>query len=403
MKINIEKIESAAKLNEGVIRKTPLLRSSILEKLIGSSYPIYLKAENLQHTGSFKVRGALNKIHSILGEAKKKGVVAASAGNHAQGVAYHAKRLGVRAKIVMPERTPIVKVRATMMWGAEVKLYGESYQEAYEEALRIQAEEGREFVHAFEDEAVICGQGTLGEEVLEQLPEMEVFVVPIGGGGLMSGCASYLKAKKPSVKTIAVQAAGCSTFLPSLEAGKLVTLPKVDTIAEGISAKRMGQMTFDICKELVDQAYLVTDKEISEALLIILENEHLFIEGSGATTVAAVLKNPQIVSGPTVLVLSGGNLDVNLLARIIEQGLVKTGRRVKFEATIPDVPGSLERLIHILSEQKASIFEIDHERVFNQSSLKEVSTYVQVETEGLDHVERLKEALQAAPWPVRFL
>ena len=403
MKIDPLKIEEAAKNSEGKIRHTPLLRSEAFEKHLGLKHPIFFKPENLQHTGSFKVRGSLNKILSILPSAKSKGVITASAGNHAQGVAYHCFHFGIKATIVMPERTPIVKQRATRAWGAEVVLKGESYQEAFNYALELQKKSSAEFVHAFEDQLVIEGQGTLGFEVFLDCPEIETFVCPIGGGGLLAGSGSYLKSKNPRIKVIAVQAEGCSTFLASIKAGKPVTLEKVDTIAEGISAKRMGDMTFDICRELVDETVIVNDSEISQGLLWVLENERLFVEGCAGATIAAIIKRPEIISGPTVIVLSGGNLDVNLLARIIERGLVKDGRRVRFEATLADVPGSLERFIHVLAEEKASILEIDHERVFSQASLREVSTYVQLETEGPEHVGQIKSRLNKGPWPIRFM
>lgn len=384
-------------------RKTPLFRSEALERKLQVSFPIYLKAENLQHTGSFKVRGALNKLLGIQEEATRKGVITASAGNHAQGVAYHCQRLGIHAKILMPTTTPVVKVQSTKQWGAEVLLHGESYQEAYEEARRLQKKEGRLYIHAFDDEAIVAGQGTLGREILEGLPQIDLLIAPIGGGGLLAGMALYLKEKNPKTRVMGVQAEGCSTFLPSLKAGKPITLETVNTIAEGISAKRMGDLTFDLCRKLVDEPLTVNDEEISEGVLWVLENEKLFVEGCGGATIAALIKKPQIVQGPTVVVLSGGNLDVNLLARIIERGLVKAGRLVQIEATIPDVSGSLFRLIQVIADQKASIMQINHERVFSDIGLREVFTHIELETQGPDHVERLRKALKDKGLNVRFL
>lgn len=400
--MSAEKIEQLAEASKDCIKRTPLFRSLSLERKIGAQHPIYIKAENLQFTGSFKVRGAFSKIMAILPAAKKNGVVAASAGNHAQGVAFHARRLGLSAKIVMPETTPIVKTLATRELGAEVVLVGDSYQDAYARALEIQKEEGREYVHAFDDEDVIFGQATLAVEILEQCPDVKTIFSPIGGGGLMAGMALYLQERKPDVDLIAVQAEGSNTFLPSREKGSPVQLSSVSTIAEGMAVRKMGELPFKICNERVAEGVVVSDEEIAEGVLWVLEKERLFVEGCGGAAVAAVLKRPDLVSGPTVIVLSGGNLDVNILARIIERGLVKTGRRVRFEARLADVPGSLEKLIHILSQQKVSILHIDHERVFANTSVKEVTTQVQVETTGEEHVMRLKDALHLCPWPVRF-
>lgn len=402
MHVSSEQIDAAAAQLEGVIRKTPLFRSTALELKLKSKHPIYLKAENLQYTGSFKVRGALNKILSILPEAKKHGIVTASAGNHAQGVAFHARHLKLKAKIVMPINTPLVKLRATKALGAEVVLFGESYQEAYEEARRIQRDENREYVHAFDDLAVIIGQGTLAKEILDECPDIDNLIVPIGGGGLIAGVGTYFLAKRPHAKVIGVQADGSASFPASIEAGHPVTLERVDTIAEGIAVKRLGDLTFEIAKDLVSQTIVVNDEEISEGLLWVLENERLFVEGCGGAAIAALFKNPEIVQGPTAVILTGGNLDVNLLARIIERGLAKSGRLFQFEAVIPDIPGSLEKLIHVLAEQKASIVQIDHERVFRRMGLREVNTQVLVETDGPEHVRRIKEALLQKPWQVRF-
>jgi len=399
---DISRIESAYTRIRESLRRTPLIRSELFERHFGISSPVYFKAENLQYTGSFKARGSLNKILSILPVAREKGVVTASAGNHAQGVAFHAHRLGVRAKIVMPERSPIIKLKSTRSWGAEVILKGDSYQESYDYAVELQKKEGLEFVHAFEDVEVIAGQGSLGIEVLEDCPDIENYFCPIGGGGLLAGSGSYLKAKRPELKIFAIQAEGCSTFLPSLEAGAPVRIEKSDTIAEGMSAKQMGKITFELCRDLVDETILVNDEEISQGVLWLLENEKLFVEGCGGATFAGVIHAAQALKGPSVVVLSGGNLDINMLTRIIERGLVKSGRRIQFEATIPDRPGSLEKLIHLIAEEKASILNVSHERVFGPSSLREVNTHVQVETEGLEHLESLKKRLLSSPWPMRF-
>jgi len=394
-KITTEIIEEAAKRISSATRKTPLFRTYNFERRIGAAHPIYFKVESLQHTGSFKVRGALNKLLSVLDRAKEHGIIAASAGNHAQGVAYHAARLGVNAKIVMPLRSPHIKIDSTKQWGAQVVLFGESYQESYEKALEIQKQENRELIHAFNDEAIIAGQGTVAKEVYDELPSVEVFISPLGGGGLISGCGSYLKGKNPKAKIIAVQAEGCSSFLPSLKAGKPIMLKKINTIAEGMAAKSLGDLTFEICREVVDHCELVSDEGIAEGMLWLLEHERLFVEGCAGASVAALIKNPKLVTGPTVVLLSGGNLDVNLMARVIEQGMQKSGRLVQFELTLQDTPGSLEKLTHILAQENAGIIQIHHERIFGEATLREVFISVTLEASGFSHIESIRQALDA--------
>lgn len=403
MSLSAQSIEEAYTKIKKDTRRTPFFRSHLLERSLGVAHPVFLKAESLQFTGSFKARGALNKILSVIDSAKKRGVITASAGNHAQGVAFHANRLGVRAKIVMPEGSPLVKINSTKQWGAEIILFGESYQEAYEHSLEIQKKDGSEYIHAFDDEAIASGQGTIGIEVIEDCPEVDVFIAPIGGGGLLAGCATYLKAKKPQVRIVGVQAEGASTFLPSLQAGAPVTLGTVNTIAEGMSPKRMGDFTFSVCRKLVDHTEIVNDDQICEGLLWLLENERLFVEGCGGATIASVIKNPKLVTGPTVVLLSGGNLDVNLLARIIERGLVKSGRLLRLTVVLPDVAGSLHRLIEVFAEQRASIVQVTHERVFGQQSLREVMTDITVETQGSDHAQKVLRSLAAKGWKVNLL
>lgn len=401
--LKASKIEESLKNFGPSIRRTPLIASDSLQKRVKSKHPIYLKAENLQYTGSFKARGALAKIQKILPEAKARGIITASAGNHAQGVAFHASRLGLSAKIVMPLGTPIVKMRATKQWGAEIVLHGESYQEAYEEACRLEKSDNRIYVHAFDDISIVQGQGTVGVEIYEDCLDVKNVFLPIGGGGLAAGVGSYLKQKNPKLRLIGVQAEGSSTFLPSLEQGSPITLNRVNTIAEGMAVKRMGKITFELCRELVDETIVVSDEEISEGLLWTLENEHLFVEGCGGATIAAAIKRPELLDGPSVVILSGGNLDVDLLARIIERGLAKQGRRTQFEVVIPDSPGSLEALLHVIASEKASILQVNHERVFAKTALREVVTRIQLETSGTEHLQKVKAALSKTAWPVRFL
>ncbi|MDB5037838.1 MAG: threonine ammonia-lyase [Bacteriovoracaceae bacterium] len=396
-------IEEAYQKIQSSVRKTPLLRSENFERRIGAKFPIYFKVESLQYTGSFKSRGALNKLLSLSEASKKKGVITASAGNHAQGVAYHSQRLGIDAKIVMPLATPLIKIKSTKQWGAEVILFGESYQEAHERALEIQKSEGREYIHAFDDAFIIAGQGTIAKEVYDECKEIELFIAPMGGGGLLAGCGTYFKEKNSKIKMVAVQADGCSNFLPSLKAGKPVTLTTSNTIAEGIAVKRMGDMTFEICRKWITETVLVSDEETAVGLLWLLENERLFVEGCGGAAVAAVLKKPELITGPTVILLSGGNLDVNLLARIIERGLAQAGRLARFELTIPDAPGTLYKILGTIAEERASIIHVSHERIFGKTTLREVQARFILETHGLDHNERVKAALKKQGWEIRFL
>lgn len=397
-----DQISEAYESIKSSIRRTPLLRSEVFERRIKSVHPIYFKLENLQYTGSFKARGSLNKLLSIIDRAKQKGVITASAGNHAQGLAFHCQRLGINAKIVMPEATPLVKVNSTKQWGAEIVFFGDSYQEAYQRALEIQKKEGREYIHAFDDESVIAGQGTVAYEILEDLPSAKVLVAPVGGGGLLAGAGLYFKSKVKDAQIIAVQASGCSNFLPSLEAGKPVSLQTINTIADGIAVKKMGDLSFEICKSVVNDTVLVTDEEISAGILWLLENERLFAEGCGGAAIAALLQNPELVTGPTVVLVTGGNLDVTLLARIIERGLVKTGRLVMLDILIPDLPGSLYRLLQVFADLKASVIQINHERVFESVSLRDVYTTISLETQGPDHVQRIRQTLAEKGWEAKF-
>ena len=400
--ISTKMIDAAHLGMSGAVRKTPLVRSILLEKQLSVKYPLYLKLENLQITGSFKARGAFNKLKSVLPEAQKVGVITASAGNHAQGVAYHSKQLGIHAKIVMPETTPLVKVNSTRQWDPEIVLHGETYQEAYAKALELQKQEKRIYIHAFDDEAIIAGQGTVGKEILDDEQSIQNLICPLGGGGLLAGCGLYFREKNPNSKIFAVQAEGCSNFLPSVKAGHPVTLESAQTIADGIAVKRIGDLTFDLCRNLVNDTVLVSDEEIAAGILWLLENERIFAEGCGGAVIAAVMKRPEILTAPSALVVSGGNLDVNMLSRIIDRGLVRTGRLAKIEVVIPDAPGSLAKLLKVFADQRASVVQIEHERLFERSSLKDVYTTISLETHGPTHVQQLKQALMQGGWQARF-
>lgn len=399
----VNQVDEAAQKFGDAIRKTSLIRSHALERRIASKYPIFLKPENLQHTGSFKVRGALNKLLSIENEARQVGVIAASAGNHAQGVAFHAKRMGIQAVIVMPENSPLIKVRATKAYGAEVILHGESYQEAYDYCLKLQKERGLAYVHAFDDEAVIVGQGTIGKEIFEELPDVKTVFCPIGGGGLAAGVGAYLKSKNSKMAFVGYQAEGSNNFLASLQAGAPVVLEKVETIAEGMAVKQLGQLTFPILKEVIDETVIVSDSEIAQGILWLLENQKLYVEGCGGGALAAVLRRPDLIQGPCVIIVSGGNLDVNILARIIQRGLIRSGRHVRMETSISDRPGSLQKLLRCIADQGASIMEIQHERFFGETGLMQVKIHIEMETNGPDHVRLVKNSLEQAGFHARFL
>ncbi|MGZ3457649.1 MAG: threonine ammonia-lyase [Archangium sp.] len=363
---------------------------------------LYCKLENLQRTGAFKERGALNKLLTLTPEERARGVIAASAGNHAQGLAYHAGRQGVSATIVMPERTPLIKVTRTRSYGARVVLAGGNFDEAYAEALRVQERENRVFVHPFNDPHVVAGQGTFGLELLEQCPYMDMVVVPIGGGGLISGVACALKETNPRIKIVGVQAANIASMKASVDAGKLVELPAGTTIADGIAVKRPGDYTYGMIRRYVDEIVTVDEEEIANAILLLLEREKTVVEGAGAVGLAALIngKIPSARGRKVVLLISGGNIDVNLVSRIIERGLVKDGRLVRLVVRMPDRPGMLARLTAEVAQQGANIVEIYHNRAFSKAGLGEVAVEVTLETRGRGHIQELMSSLAQNGWQV---
>jgi threonine dehydratase len=361
---------------------------------------VYLKLENLQMTGSFKERGALNKLLTLSPEARAGGVMAASAGNHAQGVAYHATRQGVRARIFMPVTTPLVKVAATKGYGAEVVLHGANYDEAFAEARARCDEEGWTFVHPFDDDAVIAGQGTLGLEIIEQNPYLDAAVVPIGGGGLIGGVACAIKETNPKVKIIGVQTDRLPSMRAAVAAGQPVTLPAASTIADGIAVRRAGERTLPLVARYVDDIVTVDEEEVANAILFLVEREKTVAEGAGAAGVAALLQHRTGLTGKkVVVVVGGGNIDVNFLARIIERGLVKDGRFVRLRIRIPDYPGALHALTGILAEARTNILSIVHDRAYFGVSLGETVVDVTLETRGPEHIEALCAALAARAVP----
>ena len=397
--VTLDDIRAARERIGSAITRTPLAQSENLSKICGNR--VYCKLENLTVTGSFKERGALNKLLQLSAEEKAAGVIAASAGNHAQGVSYHAQRLGIAATIVMPARTPLIKVTAVKSHGAEVVLHGANYDDAYEKAVELQKERKLTFVHPFNDAAIIAGQGTVGLEILEQLPEVDVIVVPIGGGGLAAGIAVAVKSQRPDVLISGVQAKRIAAMDASLAKGELVTLAGARTLAEGISVRTPGALTFPIVNEYVDGVVTVDEEEIASSVLLLIEKEKTVVEGAGATTLAALVNDRLPLSGKrVVLVLSGGNIDVNVLARIIERGLVKDGRMVRFTVRIQDVPGTLATLTGLLAELQANILEIYHNRAFSKADLAETEVELTLETKGTDHIEQIGARLRKKGYTV---
>ncbi|HBQ21775.1 MAG: threonine ammonia-lyase [Deltaproteobacteria bacterium GWA2_38_16] len=391
----LEDIQKAQKVIKDAILHTPLKRSNYFSELFLKN--IYFKMENLQHTGAFKVRGARNKLLSLTDAEKKQGVITASAGNHAQGVAYQAKLLGTPSTIVMPESTPMGKVQATKSYGAKVILKGLNYDEAYEEALRLQEEMGAIFIHAYEDPFIIAGQGTIGLEILEEEPKTEVIIVPIGGGGLISGIAIAAKSLNPKIKIIGVQADGAATMAESLKKGKACVLASMSTMAEGIAVKKASPYTFGFIQQYVDEVVTVSDEDIAVSILQLLEKTKMIVEGAGAVTLASLLsKKLHLKEKNIVCLLSGGNLDVTTLAHIIERGLVQEGRMVRLSVTVDDIPGSLQKLTKIIADLKANIMQVNHERQFLNVSFGKTKILLTLETKGPEHIKEILHKLESS-------
>jgi threonine dehydratase len=393
--VTLASIQAArARIGE-TIYVSPCQLSSDLSELTG--LPLHLKLENLQRTGSFKERGALNKLLTLSQAERDRGVITASAGNHAQGVAFHAAARGIRAQIVMPLATPQIKVAATRGFGAEVILHGANYDEACEEALRRQAEEGRTFIHPFDDAEVINGQGTIGLELLEQVPDLEAVVVPIGGGGLISGVACALKETNPKIRVIGVEPEKLPSMLRAREAGAPVTIASEATVADGIAVRRAGDLTLPLVSHYVDEIVTVDDEEIANAILVLLEKEKTLAEGAGAAALASLLQSKtNLRHRRTVVLVSGGNIDVTLLARIIERGLVKDGRMLRIRVNLQDRPGALLALIQILARERANIVETIHNRAYYGVNLGETVIDVMLETRGAAHIAAISHALREA-------
>ncbi|MEY7851252.1 threonine ammonia-lyase [Natrarchaeobius sp. A-rgal3] len=384
-------------------RHTPLERSHTYSAMIGAD--VHLKLETFQRTGAFKIRGATNRIATLSESQKEAGVVTASAGNHAQGVALAATRVGVDSTIVMPEHAPNSKVEATRNYGAEVVLDGTDYAEAAERAHEIEREEGRTYVHAFDDEMVMAGQGTIGLEIIEDCPDVETVVVPIGGGGLISGIATAVKGRNPDARVIGVQAEGASSAAASLEKGERVSLEGVHTIADGIATRSIGERTFEHIREHVDEVVTVSDPEIAVATIYLLERSKTLIEGAGAVPLAALLfEKFAYAEGETVVpVLSGGNIDLNTLTNVIVRGLVETGRYLKIRTVLTDQPGALARLLEIFTAHRANIYAIHHDRTSRDVEMSDTEVEIDLEMRGPDHVEEFLADLREAGYEVDVL
>ncbi len=398
--IDVRDVEAARARLRGAVHETPCAYSEIVSALTGVR--CYVKLENLQMTGSFKERGAANLLLQTSPDERRRGVITASAGNHGLAVAFHAARLGIPAVIVMPEWAPLIKVTSARRHGAEVLLAGDNFDEAYARATRVARERDLLFVHPFDDDRVIAGQGTLGLELLEQRPDMDAIIVPVGGGGLIAGIAVAVKAARPEVRVIGVQVAAVPSMQRALEAGRRVTVPAGPTLADGIAVRQAGERTFELVRKHVDAVITVSEEELANAVLRLLETEKTVVEGAGATPLAALLNRPLDLAGRTVvLVLSGGNIDVTMLARIIERGLVKDGRLVRLAVLLLDRPGALAQLATRIAEERANIVHIEHDRAFSGvASLGETEVQLTLETSGREHIDRLIRRLEAAGYRV---
>jgi threonine dehydratase len=393
--IQLSDIQAALGRIRSDIRVSPCTHSETFSGLTNNS--IFLKLDNQQRTGAFKERGALNKLLMLTAEERSHGVIAASAGNHAQGVAYHAGRHGIRARIVMPLPTPLTKVSATRAYGAEVFLHGPNYDEAFEKALEQSRQESLTLIHAFDDNAVIAGQGTLGLEILQQHPDIEVIVSPIGGGGLIGGIACAVKEANPKVQVFGVQPSRIPSMKAAVAQGKPVTLESAKTIADGIAVRRAGERTLPLVQKYVDDIVTVEEEEIANAILLLLEREKTLAEGAGAAAIAAVLNRKLPLEKKRIAVLvCGGNIDVTLLSRIIERGLVKDGRLVRLRVHLPDYPGALHRLTGILADHRANIVETAYDRAYHGVNLGDTAIDITMETRGPDHIAELLGALVKA-------
>ncbi len=393
MDLPLKEIELAAKRLENTIHRTKIERSKTFSDMSGAE--VYLKYENQQKTGSFKIRGASNKIAALVERGELKAAVASSAGNHAQGTAYASHIHGIPATIVMPKSTPIAKAAATEGYGAKVLLYGECYDDAYNKAIEIVEKEGATFIHPYDDLEVMAGQGTIGVEILEDLPTVDMVLVPAGGGGLLAGVAACIKQINPRVKIIGVQSEGAPAINLTFKNKKYTSTDAVSTIADGIAVKMPGKKTTELINKYADDVVTVSDAEISSAILLLLERTKQVVEPAGATTLAAVLNNKVDAKGKKVVcVLSGGNIDVSFIQRIIELGLVSRDRKLKFKTTLLDLPGSLEHLSSVLSSVNANIVMVQHDRMSAELDPNEAIIHIACEVSGREHGDKVVKTLE---------
>ncbi|MEG1382557.1 MAG: threonine ammonia-lyase [Erysipelotrichaceae bacterium] len=387
--MDMKQIEEAREVLNGVISKTPIVKADKIHR------NLYIKAENLQSTGAFKLRGAYYKLSKLSEAEKAKGVIAASAGNHAQGVAYACHDMNIKGTIVMPKSAPLSKIEATRSYGVEVVLQGDTFNDAYEYAQHLQLISGAIFIEPFNDEDIIAGQATIGLEIVEKMPEVECVIVPIGGGGLASGIAYAIKSLKPSCKVYGVEARNASSMKDSMEANKIITLDQVTTIADGIAVKAPGNITFDYCRKYLDGVVSVSEEEIAAAILMLVEKMKMVGEGAGASSVAAAMFHKvDIEDKKCVAVLSGGNIDVNFLSKIIDLGLVKTGRKAVLNLEVVDKPGNLSKVIELIGSTGANIVSVNHNRIFENALFNKCRVGLVIETFNHEHIDLMIQKLK---------
>ena len=388
--LTLDNVYRASYVLKNVIRKTDVIYAPKLKK----GAELYLKTENLQITGSFKVRGSYYKMSTLTEEEKSRGVIACSAGHHAQGVALSAQKNGIKAVICLPDGAPISKVEATKSYGAEVCLVEGVYDDAYKKALSLRDEKGYTFIHPFDDEDVIAGQGTIALEVAEQIPDLDAIIVPVGGGGLISGIAYTIKMLNPKIKVYGVQAAGAPSMKNSIKDGKIEELSNVSTIADGIAVKKPGSLTYELCSKYVDEIVTVTDDEISAAILALMEQHKLVTEGAGAVSVAAAMFGKvDIENKKTVCLLSGGNIDVTILSRVIKRGLLMSGRTAQLMIELADKPGQLKNVSRIIADLGGNVISVHHERASEGSDVNGCYLRIVLETRNYEHIDQIKKAL----------
>lgn len=398
--LTLDKVYHANYALKEAIRQTDLIYSPVLSKESGCE--LYLKTENLQVTGSFKVRGAYYKISQLNDEEKSRGVIACSAGNHAQGVALASKKFGIKSIICMPDGAPLSKVEATKSYGAEVVLVPGVYDDAHNRAEELKAEKGYTFIHPFDDEDVIAGQGTIGLEIAEQLKDADAVIVPVGGGGLISGVAFAIKSLNPKIRVYGVQAAGAPSMLNSLEHKKIETLPFVSTVADGIAVKEPGRLTFDLCSRYVDGIVSVTDDQVSAAILALIEKQKMIAEGAGAVALAAALFNklPDVAGKKVVCLISGGNIDVTILSRVINRGLLMSGRQCSLTLELMDKPGQLVGVSEIIAQCGGNVTAVLHERTNEGTAINGCYLKLQIETKDFAHIKLIKDSLTKSGFKV---